>query len=259
MIRVAVVELPDNRDRFEMGWAALIQNVDFSEADVLVLPELPASPWFGLTSSFDQPVWDRVVARHDELIANLGVFGNAIVVSSRAATVDGHRRNIAFVWSKEDGAVDLHAKAILPEEPGFHEQSWYQPGPLAFEPVIIRGLPIGVLLCSELMATEQARRLGQAGARIIAVPRASGDHARWEIAARMAAIASGAFVLSSNRTGLGSDGKTEFGGRSMIIDPDGTILNETGRDKAFATAAIDLRTADDAQATYPRYLDYGPS
>ena len=49
MIRVSVVELPDNRDRFELAWPALIQNVDFSEADVLVLPELPASPWFGLT------------------------------------------------------------------------------------------------------------------------------------------------------------------------------------------------------------------
>jgi N-carbamoylputrescine amidase len=256
--RVSVVELPDNRDRFELAWPALLQHVDFAESDVVVLPELPAGAWFGASRTFDQARWDRIVAAHDDLVSRLGDFGNAIVIGSRAASVDGMRRNIAFVWSKESGLVDLHAKAILPEEPGFHEQSWFHAGEDDLRVVDVRGITIGALLCSELMHTERARKLGNAGAMIIGVPRATGDHQRWQIASQMAAIASGAFVLSSNRSGQSQDDAgLVFGGRSMIVDPDGAILTETGRDKQFATASIDLVASSAARSTYPRYLDYG--
>ena len=258
MTRVSVVELPDNRDRFELAWPALLQHVDFAESDVVVLPELPAGAWFGTKPTFDPARWDRVVAAHDELVSRLGEFGNAVVIGSRAANVNSQRRNIAFVWSKETGLIDLHPKAILPEEPGFHEQSWYHAGGDAPMVVDVRGMTIGVLLCSELMHTERARKLGDAGATMIGVPRATGDHQRWQIASQMAAIASGAFVLSSNRSGQSQDDASViFGGRSMIVDPDGTILTETGRDKQFATASIDLDASKAAKSTYPRYLDFG--
>src|SRR6476646_11748593 len=108
------------------------------------------------------------------------------------------------------------------------------------------------------MHTERALKLGNAGATIIGVPRATGDHQRWQIASQMAAIASGAFVLTSNRSGQSQDDASViFGGLSMIIDPDGLILSQTGSDKQFATAAIDLTASTAARVTYPRYLDYG--
>jgi N-carbamoylputrescine amidase len=257
--RVSVAELPDNRDRFELAWAALLQHVDFAESEVVVLPELPASTWFGTSPAFDQDRWDRVVAAHDEMISRLSEFGNATVVGSRAATVGSQRHNIAFVWSRSSGLIDLHPKAILPEEPGFHEQSWYQAGEDNVSVVDVGGITIGVLLCSELMAIERARKLGESGATVIGVPRATGDHQRWLIAAQMAAISSGAFVLTSNRTGNSVDNSVTFGGRSMIVDPDGTVLTETGRDKPFASASIDLDASRAAKQTYPRYLAYGGS
>ena len=259
MIRVSVAELPDNRDRFELAWAALLQHVDFAQSEVVVLPELAAAAWFGLTPHVDQDRWDRVVNAHDELVGSLGQFGDAIVIGSRAATVNGERQNVAFVWSKETGAIDMHPKAILPEESGFHEQSWFSSGTDDFRVVEVRGIAIGMLLCSELMATERARRLGQSGATIIGVPRATGDHPHWAIAAQMAAVTSGAFVLTSNRTGQSEDGRVMFGGRSMIVDPEGTILTETGRDKPFASVAINLDESLAARSTYPRYLNYGNS
>jgi N-carbamoylputrescine amidase len=256
-MRVSVAELPDNRDRFELAWAALLQHVDFAESEILVLPELPASAWFGTSPRFDQDRWDRIVAAHEEFVSRLGDFGSTTVIGSRAANVDGSRRNIAFVWSKGAGLIDLHAKAILPEEPGFHEQSWYQAGEDDLAVETLNGVGIGGLVCSELMATERARRLGERGAVVIGVPRATGDHLRWQVAAQMAAIASGAYVLTSNRAGQSDDGSVTFGGRSMIVDPEGTILTETGRDKPFASASIDPEIARAAKLTYPRYLDYG--
>lgn len=253
-MRISVCELPDNRLEFEPAWDNLVQHVRFAESGLVVLPELPAASWFGTTPDFDQGRWDAVVAAHERLMAGLDAFGSAVVVTSVAETVDDLRRNTAVAWSRATGVVRMHAKTILPEEPGFHEQSWYTAGtdrPAVHE---VGGARVGVLLCSELMATDRARWLGQDGAQVICVPRATTDQEYWVVAARMAAIASGAYVLSSNRSGQSSTGEDTFGGRSLIVDPDGTVIGETSRGKPFATAEIELAVADRAKTTYPRYL-----
>ncbi len=253
-MRISVCELPDSRLEFEGAWDNLIQHVRFAESGLVVLPELPAASWFGTTPDFDQARWDAVVAAHERLIGNLAAFGSATVVTSIAETVGGIRRNTAVAWSRETGVVRMHAKTILPEEPGFHEQSWYTAGMVRPAVHEVGGVRIGVLLCSELMATDRARWLGQDGAQVICVPRATTDQEYWVVAARMAAIASGAYVLSSNRGGQSATGEDTFGGRSLIVDPGGTVLGETSRGKPVATAEIDLAAADRAKATYPRYL-----
>lgn len=253
-MRISVCELPDSRLEFKPAWDNLVQHVRFAESGLVVLPELPAASWFGATPDFDQGRWDAVVAAHARLTAGLSAFGSAVVVTSIAETVEGVRRNTAVVWSIGTGLVRLHAKTILPEEPGFHEQSWYTAGDERPSVHEVGGVRIGVLLCSELMATDRARWLGQDGAQVICVPRATGDSDTWVVAARMAAIASGAFVLSSNRNGQGATEAATFGGRGLIIDPSGTVIGETSRGKPFATAEIDLGAADRAKGTYPRYL-----
>jgi len=254
-VRISVCELPDNRLEFEPAWDNLLQHVRFAESGLVVLPELPAASWFSASPYFDQARWDLVVAAHERLVDGLEAFGAATVVTSIAETVDGARRNTAVAWTRESGVVRMHAKTILPEEPGFHEQSWYAAGSARPAVHAVGGVRVGVLLCSELIATDRARCLGQDGAQVICVPRATTDQEYWVVAARMAAIASGAYVLSSNRSGQGTSGEDTFGGRSLIVDPIGTVLCETSRGKPFATAGIDLAVADRAKSTYPRYLD----
>ena len=253
-LRISVCELPDSRIELEPAWENLTQHVRFAESGLVVLPELPAAAWFGATPTFDQGRWDEVVAAHGRLLDGLSIFGSATVVTSIAETVDGVRRNVAVAWSRATGVVRLQAKTILPEEPGFHEQSWYVAGTVAPSVVDIQGVRIGVLLCSELMATDRARWLGRAGAQVICVPRATGASDTWVVAGRMAAIASGAYVLSSNRNGQGATPEAAFGGRGLIVDPEGVVLGETSRAKPFATAGLDLAVADAAKLTYPRYL-----
>ena len=253
-MRISVCELPDNRLEFEGAWDNLVQHVRFAESGLVVLPELPASSWFATTPHFDQSRWDAVVAAHERLMDGLPAFGSATVVTSIAETVDGERRNTAVAWTRETGLVRMHAKTILPEEPGFHEQSWYVAGNVRPAVHQVGDVRVGALLCSELMATDRARWLGNDGAQVICVPRATTDQEYWVVAARMAAIASGAYVLSSNRSGQGTTGEDTFGGRSLIVDPSGTVVGETSRGKPFATAEIDLAVADRAKRSYPRYL-----
>jgi|GEM_PF-5835319 len=85
---------------------------------------------------------------------------------------------------------------------------------------------------------EWARLYGKQGVHIIAVPRAL----------RMAAIVSGAFVLSSNRVGR------EFSGYGWIVSPEGEVISSTSRDEKFVTVSIDLREAELAKRSYPRNI-----
>jgi N-carbamoylputrescine amidase len=102
------------------------------------------------------------------------------------------------------------------------------------------------LVCTELMVSTAARRLGQSGVQVIAAPRATGAHPRWEVAARMTAIAAGAFVVIANRRG-----GTLTGG-SWIVAPDGDFLARADENTPIITVDVDLSLVEAARLTYPR-------
>ena len=93
---------------------------------------------------------------------------------------------------------------------------------------------------------ELIRDLVFKGARIVLVPTAAGtqDRAQEIILARAAAIQNQCFILSVN--GVGSGGK----GRSLLVDPQGNIVQEAGPCQENLIAMIDL---DEVQ----RSRDYG--
>jgi N-carbamoylputrescine amidase len=69
----------------------------------------------------------------------------------------------------------------------------------------------------------------------------------------MAAIVSGAFVISSNRVGLGPSG-VYFGGAGAIISPEGDVLAVTSFNDPLLTLEVDLKESEAAKKKYPRYV-----
>jgi N-carbamoylputrescine amidase len=171
------------------------------------------------------------------------------VVATRPVERDGRRLNEAFVWTRAAGYRAVRRKRYLPDEPGAYERTWYEPGEGDFPAVDVDGATVGVLICTEIMFNRHARDLGRTGAHLVAVPRATGNHERWPVAARMTAIASGAFVASANRRGAD---EALFGGAGWIIGPDGEVLAATTRAEPFRTLDLDLAAAERAKGTYPR-------
>ena len=164
------------------------------------------------------------------------------------------RLNEAFVVA-QGHSRGVHDKRYLPDEDGYWEASWYQAGDGVFDLVQIGGATAGVQICTEMWMLDVSRQYGLRGVGLIVVPRATPvtSRERWLVGGRAAAIVSGAFCLSSNRSGVSSAGD-EFGGQSWIIDPDGEVLAVTTEAERFATMDIDLQRAADAKATYPRYV-----
>ncbi|MCG8351079.1 MAG: carbon-nitrogen hydrolase family protein [Chloroflexales bacterium] len=250
-MKVTVCEMRDDRAGFAEDWASLVVHVRTNASDLVLLNELPFAPWFGTAPHFDAAVWQTVVAEHESWIKRLSELAPATVITTRPVDHGARRLNEGFLWTADSGYQAIHAKYYLPDEEGVWEASWYHRGDDNFQMAQTSWGNIGFLICSELWALGRAQAYGKAGAHLLVTPRATGRSTvdKWLVGGRAAAMVAGAFALSSNRVH-----DSDFGGQGWVIDPDGAILGVTSREQPFVTVEIDLRHAEAAKQTYPRYV-----
>ncbi len=137
-IKVTVCELHNEPAAFASDWKQLVSHVNGEASHLVVLPEMPFSPWFATTSRFDLPTWQAAVTSHNRWEERLQELSAALVLSSRPINRGKLRLNEGFLWESQQG--ELH---------------------------------LGMLICSDLWSLEHARRYGHAGVHLIAVPRAT--------------------------------------------------------------------------------------
>jgi predicted amidohydrolase len=100
---------------------------------------------------------------------------------------------------------------------------------------------LGLSVCFDLRFPELYRDLTAGGAVILAVPsnftEATGrDH--WEVLLRARAIENGAFVIAPAQCGIGAGIPTH--GRSMIVDPWGTVIAQAPDGPGIVVADLEL-------------------
>jgi N-carbamoylputrescine amidase len=250
-MRVTVCELNDAPTLFSGDWDKLVSHVQSNASDLVLLNELPFSPWFGVTPNFELERWQIVVAEHDKWLKRLKELGSATVIATKPVNQGLKRLNQGFVWNEKVGYQATHSKYYLPNEEGVWEASWYHPGDGSFAVVSTEFGKIGFLICSEIWAMSRAQAYGKAGASLLVTPRASGQTTveKWLTGGRVAAIVSGAYSLSSNRVS-----SSAFGGGGWVISPDGEVLGVTSLAKPIITVEIELEATERAKQTYPRYI-----
>src|SRR5215831_3773892 len=236
-------------------WDALCREVSREAPDVFLLNEMPFGAWIASQPVFSESVWNKSCQTHATGLARLAELGPSVIGGSRPALLGGKRVNQGFVWTGKEGLTGCHTKQFLPDEEGYYEARWFQAGPREFHVTAAGGLRVGFLICTELMFNEHARHYGRMGSDVILVPRAVGRESlpRWLVAARMAAIVSGCYVVSSNRVGTDSSGQT-FGGSGWIINPFGDVVAETSTQTPVVFHEIDTELVRGAQVTYPCYV-----
>jgi N-carbamoylputrescine amidase len=253
-VKITVCEFPDENSRKDAAWSALVGFLRQSPTDVVILPEMPFCAWqMFMTRTIDHAVWNAALAAHDVMIDRFHELNAGVVLSSRPVERNGKRLNEAFIWTPDRGYRGIRTKYYLPDEPDGWEATWFARGDRSFTPIAVGPPPltVGFQICTELLFTEPAREIGRRGAHLIAAPRATGGHKRWNMAACMAAVMSGCFVASTNRRSLDS---VAFAGRSWLVSPEGEMLCETSADTSYRTVEIDLDEATQAKDTYPRNL-----
>jgi N-carbamoylputrescine amidase len=259
-MRVTVSQLPNAQDTLDSAWRGLVMHVRQESPDLVLLPEMPFHGWPMARRELDPEAWNATVAAHETWLSRLDELAPAVVVATRPVTDGRQRYNEGFLWIPGAGYQAVHRKVYLPDEEGFWEASWYQPGPPEFRRVEVQGLRLGFLICTEQWFFEHARQYGQQGAHLIVSPRATlaPSTEKWVAGGRSVATVSGAYHLSANLAGA-SDLATPWGGTGWIIEPEeGEVLGRTSAEQPFLTLEIDPREAERAKGTYPRYVHPGP-
>ncbi len=101
------------------------------------------------------------------------------------------------------------------------------------------GMLCASVICYDIRFCELVRRLAVQGAEVLFVsaewPLSRMDH--WETLIRARAIENQMYVVACNR--CGTTGGEVFGGSSMIVAPDGTVLQQAGTEESILCAEID--------------------
>jgi len=256
-MKVTVCELSDNEHDFVSDWDALKSHVDQNKPNLLLLPEMPFCKWIAAASKVDDAIKRESIAKHEHWMSELESLDVKYIVYSKPV-IDGDKfYNTAFVYEQGKGHRKIHTKSFFPEEPHFWEQTWFDAEePKSFEVLDLGEVKIGVLLCTEMWFTQYARAYGKQGADLLLCPRATGAGSveQWIRCGQTLSVISGAYCLSSNRSGKG-DADFQWGGNGWIAEPmTGNLTGTTNAAGKFFTAEIDLQQSKAAKADYPLYV-----
>ncbi|MGB3635008.1 MAG: carbon-nitrogen hydrolase family protein [Rubrobacteraceae bacterium] len=119
---------------------------------------------------------------------------------------------------------------------------------------------LGLSVCYDVRFPELYRLLALRGAGILAVPAAftlqtGKDH--WEVLLRARAIENQAFVVAPAQWGQKADGRWTYG-RSMIVDPWGTVIAQCPDKDGYALAILDLDYLTRFRTEFPSLANRQP-
>jgi deaminated glutathione amidase len=171
---------------------------------------------------------------------------NTSVLIAPDGSIDATYRKIhLFDVAVEDGPVDRESDRVSPGDRAVLAE--------------IDGVRIGLSICYDLRFPELYRALAVAGAEVLTVPanfteRTGRDH--WEILLRARAIENGAYVLAPSQIG-GPPGQPAFG-RSMIVDPWGTVIAQASDRVGIVAAELDLGRVRSIRSQIPALANRRP-
>jgi len=112
---------------------------------------------------------------------------------------------------------------------------------------------IGLTVCYDVRFPELYRLLALRGAEVLAVPAAftlqtGKDH--WELLLRARAVENQAYVVAPAQWGRKADGRWTYG-RSIVVDPWGTVLAQCPDRDGYALATLDLDYLERFREEFP--------
>jgi predicted amidohydrolase len=258
-IRVACVQMTSRDDKAaNLATAArLVARASATGADVVVLPEkwnaigghdvlnAAAEPLDGGESVDAMSGW---AAHH----------GITLVGGSITERRDGREKlsNTSLVFDPEGELVATYRKIHLFDVDvggqSYRESDAEEPGE---EPVVARleEWPIGLTVCYDLRFPELFRILALEGAELITVPAhftlyTGKDH--WHVLLRARAIENQLYVVAAAQIGETMPGKPCYG-RSLIVDPWGTVLAQAPDEETVISAELDRARLLHVRETLP--------
>jgi predicted amidohydrolase len=197
-----------------------------------------------------------------------GTFGRKLAEAARSERValvagvfepapDGRVYNTAVSYDAGGKLVAAYRKIHLFDSLGQTESDLVAPGCV---PVVadLAGLRIGILTCYDIRFPELARALVDRGAQLLVVPAAWAAGAlkeeHWVTLVRARAIENTIWVAAAGQVPDPSSPPTRAPtgiGRSMLVDPMGTVRMDLGPDPGVSVAEVDTALTTQVRALLP--------
>jgi predicted amidohydrolase len=241
-IRVAACQIDPKLGEVEANLDLIARAVGEAAAagsTFTVLPEAAVTGYAFASLSEALPV-----ARKAEAIAERAIHGLA----------ETHRMTIVCGTLEPDGDEIFNtALVLLPDGRRYRYRKMHlpflgvdrfaTPGPDAPGVIEVDGLRFGVLICYDLRFPEAARVCALEGADLIALPTnwPVGVEFHPDLFAPARANENHCYILAADR--VGTERGTTFMGRSLLVDFDGKVLAQAGREEELLSGEIDPEAA----------------
>jgi predicted amidohydrolase len=257
-VRVAVCQLNARDNRADNLRAAreLLERAAGAGADLAMLPEYVDYLGPAAGAPKPEPIDGEFATFFADAARDLGIWVHA--GSFHEIGPDGDRTyNTSLIFGR-DGALAARYRKIhlydveIPGRVSYQESRTVAPGSDVVT-AHVDGVPFGLSICYDLRFPELYRRLAVDGATVLVVPAAFMMHTgrdHWEVLLRARAIENQCYVLAAGQIGDHEPRRTCFG-RSMIIDPWGTVVAQAPDTVGITVADLDLERLSLVRAELP--------
>lgn len=223
-------------------------------ADLAVFPEGTHARFSADLRSVAEPLDGHFCTGLSDAAKAAGV---AIVAGVFEPAPDGRVYNTTVALDAEGRFAAAYRKIHLFDALGHHESQTVAPGS---ELVVtdLAGLRVGILTCYDIRFPELARALATEGADVIVLGSAwaSGlfKEEHWVTLVRARAIENTIWVAAAGQVPDPDEPPTAAPtgvGRSMLVDPMGTVRIDLGSAPGVATGTIDTQTTAQVRAVLP--------
>jgi predicted amidohydrolase len=254
---------PEKEENFGTA-QTLIREAVSAGAELVALPELWSC--HGLEKVYrenSEPVPGPTTEFLGSLARELGVYvlGGSIL-EGMPGSERSHNTSTFFGPDGEMAAVyrKIHLFDVKAPDREYLERGTIAPG----EEIVTAkagAVTLGLSVCYDARFPELYRLLALRGAEVLAVPAAftlqtGKDH--WELLLRARAVENQAFVVAPAQWGRKADGRWTYG-RSMIVDPWGTVLATCPDRDGYAMATMDLDYLERLRTEFPALANRRPA
>lgn len=228
-MRLSLVQMnssPDRDANVEKALAYIDQAVDSYQSNLVVIPEFFNHPYAFSTRDhknfkFAEPQSGYSMSRMRKKARERKIYLIATLFEEESA---GIYYDTAFVIDPDGEIIGKYRKVM----PGLYlslERIYFRFGS-RFSVFQVGEWKVGIVICYDTFFPEHARCSAVNGAELIVVPFAAPKVGPWREMMITRAWENAVYFAPCNKVGLESG--WQFGGISMIIDPEGEVLSEAG-------------------------------
>ncbi|MEO3783451.1 carbon-nitrogen hydrolase family protein [Actinocorallia sp. B10E7] len=224
------------------------------DADLAVFPEATMIRFGNGLRRVAEPLDGPFVKGLREAAAE---HGTALVAGVFEPASDGRTHNTTVVIDSSGALAGSYRKIHLFDAFAFAESDTVAPGS---EPVVVDvgGIRLGLVTCYDVRFPELARALVDQGAHLLVVTAAWAQgpfkEEHWTTLVRARAIENTIWTVAVGKAPDRSDpphgGRTGVG-RSMLVDPMGTVVTDLGPFPAVRTLPVDLTLTGEVRRVLP--------